>query len=69
MSAVTKHIQVNQINRSVIVFVHRSNGMEHLKTRAYYADPGDRTQDFIFRRFARGVRMMNASLRREWGQS
>lgn len=69
MNAVTKHIQVNQIDRSVIVYVHRWNGMEHLKTRAYYADPWDRAQDFIFRRLSRGVQMLNASLRREWGQS
>lgn len=31
MNAVTKHIQVNQINRSVIVYVHRWNGFNVAK--------------------------------------
>jgi hypothetical protein len=71
---VKKDIHIDQTEKavSIHIFRWRSDGdlIHHRYDASPWSDhPVHRTPGFIARRIRRGIRLMNASLKREWGQA
>jgi hypothetical protein len=71
---VSKDIHVDQGGQSVTIWVIRWQDKEIVGHHSYLAAPyahhlAHRSPGFIARRIRRCIRLMSASLKREWGQA
>lgn len=68
-----KNIYIDQAGVSVTVYIHRWRDGEYISSHRYDASPFDyhpahHNPTFIARRIRRAVRLLDASLKQQWGQ-
>jgi hypothetical protein len=68
-SRVRKDVHIGQCDRGVTIYVYRWSDGDLIGAHSYEAwpfEPHPRSSGFIARRIKRGIRLLSASIQREW---